>query len=65
MLASDPNLAKTSPLEAPFPGWTGLHEAGKQGHLEAVRLLIKAIPANFRPSWKNPAALRVRENKAA
>jgi len=40
LLANDPALALTSSPGAPFPGWTGLHEAAKRGHTEVVRLLL-------------------------
>ena len=40
LLARDPALARSSPPEAPFQGWTGLHEAAKHGYIEVVRLLL-------------------------
>src|SRR5437899_2746516 len=41
LLANDPGLARVGAnTEYGFGGWTGLHEAAKRGHLDAVRLLL-------------------------
>ena len=40
MLANDPSLIHVSHPGAPDPGWTGLHEAAKRGHVDAVRVLL-------------------------
>ncbi len=41
LLANDPSLARVGThTEYGYGGWTGLHEAAKRGHLDAVRLLL-------------------------
>src|SRR5712692_1588576 len=40
LLANDPSLVRIDHPQARHRGWTGLHEAAKRGHVEAVRLLI-------------------------
>jgi ankyrin repeat protein/catechol 2,3-dioxygenase-like lactoylglutathione lyase family enzyme len=42
LLANDPSLARVGAhTEYGYGGWTGLHEAAKQGRLDAVRLLLE------------------------
>src|SRR5262249_11384280 len=40
LLAAEPGLVRASNGSAPHAGWTGLHEAAKGGHADAVRLLL-------------------------
>ena len=42
LLANDPSLARVE-MDTPhgYRGWTGLHEAARRGHLDAVRLLLE------------------------
>jgi len=54
LLASDRDLVHASQPHAHFKGWTALHEAAKQGHVEAVRLLLKhGANPNARESGDN------------
>jgi ankyrin repeat protein len=41
LLANDPSLVQVGHPNVRYQGWTGLHEAAKHGHVEAVRLLIQ------------------------
>src|SRR5262245_37823742 len=41
LLARNPHLINASNSAAPHGGWTGLHSAAQQGHLNAVRLLLE------------------------
>ncbi|MFY9821298.1 MAG: ankyrin repeat domain-containing protein [Thermoanaerobaculia bacterium] len=41
LLANDPSLVRASAPDSPYPGWTGLHEAAKRGHQDAVRWLLQ------------------------
>jgi cytohesin len=41
LLANDRSLARVSNPEGHYHGWTGLHEAAKRGHADAVRLLLE------------------------
>jgi ankyrin repeat protein/uncharacterized glyoxalase superfamily protein PhnB len=41
LLAADPGLAQSADPAASHGGWTGLHTAARQGHLDAVRLLLR------------------------
>jgi len=40
LLSSDTSLARVTNPAGRYPGWTGLHVAAQQGHVEAVRLLL-------------------------
>jgi ankyrin repeat protein len=40
LLASAPALIRANRANTSVRGWTGLHEAAKQGHTEAVRILL-------------------------
>jgi ankyrin repeat protein len=40
LLASDPALVRAAHTNEPHGGWTGLHEAAKQGQAGAVRVLL-------------------------
>lgn len=54
LLTNDSDLVHTSQPLAHFKGWTGLHEAARQGHLEAVRLLLQhGASPNVRESGDN------------
>jgi len=41
LLANDPALVRASNTERLHQGWTGLHAAAEQGHVDAVRLLLE------------------------
>ncbi len=54
LLANDPSLARVSDSQAPHRGWTGLHAAAKQGHTDAVRLLLdRGADPNAREAGDN------------
>lgn len=40
LLAQDPGLVRASRPHERYHGWTGLHSAAQNGHLDAVRLLL-------------------------
>ena len=42
LLENDPDLVHASQPDAPHQGWTGLHTAARNGHLEVAFLLLKA-----------------------
>src|SRR5260221_384230 len=53
-LANDPSLARVSDPQASYQGWTGLHSAAKQGHIDAVRLLLdRGADPNAREAGDN------------
>jgi ankyrin repeat protein len=41
LLATDRDLVRAAKTGAKYGGWTGLHSAAQNGHLEAVRLLLE------------------------
>lgn len=41
LIANDPSLVRVSDPKAHHQGWTGLHVAAKDGHVDAVRLLLE------------------------
>jgi ankyrin repeat protein/catechol 2,3-dioxygenase-like lactoylglutathione lyase family enzyme len=41
LLAVDPDLVRATLPDSQHGGWTGLHEAAKQGHVAVVRLLLE------------------------
>ena len=41
LLLNDPSLARVSNPKAHHQGWTGLHEAARGGHGDAIRLLLE------------------------
>jgi ankyrin repeat protein/catechol 2,3-dioxygenase-like lactoylglutathione lyase family enzyme len=54
LLAADPSLAHAANPKAPHNGWTGLHEAARQGHVEAVHtLLARGADPNAREAGDN------------
>src|ERR1700686_2863018 len=58
LLAKDPGLARTSNPDSHFPGWTGLHEAAKQGRTDVARYLIEhGADPNAREAGDNTYAL--------
>ncbi len=58
LLVSDPGLARASNPEGDYAGWTGLHSAAQQGHLEAVKLLLQhGADPNAREAGDNTYAL--------
>lgn len=58
LLKRNPALTRMNSPEAPFPGWTGLHEASRRGHLDAVRLLLQyGADPNARESGDNTTPL--------
>lgn len=58
LLANDPGLVRAGIAASPYHGWTGLHEAAKHGHAEAVVLLLEhGADPNARESGDNTYAL--------
>jgi ankyrin repeat protein len=59
LLATDPSLARVGAhTEHGYGGWTGLHEAAKRGHLDAVRLLLDSgADPNARETGDNTTPL--------
>jgi ankyrin repeat protein/uncharacterized glyoxalase superfamily protein PhnB len=54
LLAADPDLVRAGFPDAPHHGWTGLHEAARRGHPDAVRLLLEhGADPNARESGDN------------
>jgi ankyrin repeat protein len=41
LLADDPSLVRVADPAVQYGGWTGLHLAAREGHLDAVRLLLE------------------------
>lgn len=41
LLTTNPDLIRATLPDSQYGGWTGLHEAAKQGHLAVVRLLLE------------------------
>jgi ankyrin repeat protein len=41
LLATDPSLVRTDRPQSRHRGWTGLHSAAQEGHVDAVRLLLE------------------------
>ena len=57
-LVDEPGLARVGNPDAHHQGWTGLHEAAKSGHLNAVRLLLEhGADPNAREAGDNTCAL--------
>ena len=58
LLATDPGLARTEDLAAQYGGWTALHTLARDGHLEAVRLLLaNGADPNAREAGDNTTPL--------